>query len=512
MKCQLKAKSGTVLDFKAWSSSYNTKSDSLVASVSGASLGGAERAINYPYLTQLSVTLVGMGIDAARGAIMTNTISVTIEPPYEEWVELIEDYVDVFTDGTLVTVQLGYAGGDGFLSQEFTGTLTVVNVDLSADFVSMTIQAAGNAWNLTRRQGVLSTEGRTIIEVVRQILDTHGCKLYYLDDQSNLTRLAGTTPFMLSSLDNTLSEIVEGDDYVMLKELIQSHANLDFYMMGSQIIIYNQESQAAQPFVPTFVFRGGPKQGAMPIADGVYPCLTFSNADTQSVIKRGAAAVEAQRTDLDTKSEETISVLKEDTGLSFLRPFGLADVVNAITGIGRLGDDGLDIDGTAAALRGQALESAATALNSEVGASAAETAAASLPHRDDQRGLYVPVGDSDPSAKSKLVGLKRLAEGMSGLQSSWSTLGNPLLLPGQHASVKGVSRLFEGRYELTKVVHSGSLSGYETQLDGKTIGKYTDKAVGNEDTRGKAAQASPTESKSTTSSVDTQIKKAIDRS
>jgi len=487
MKCQLEGMSGTVLDFTSWSSSYSTKSDVSVVKAAGAALagaapGGAAKPVNYPYLTQLSVTLMGMGIDAARGAVMTNTISLTIEPPYQQWVDLIEDYIDVFTIGTVVRVHLGYSGEDGgFLSKEFAGTLTVANVDLSADFVSMTIQAQGDSWWFTRRQGAISTEGMTILDVIRKILDSHGAKLYYLDDQSNETRLSGGPPAYLSSLSNTISEVLNGDDYQLLLELIQGHANYDFYMVGNKVIIYNQSNPAKQGAVPTFVFRGGPSKGAMPIEKGVYPCLTFSNANTQSVIKRGAAKVEAQYTDLDTKTDKIVTAVKEKLGLVFHRKYGLADVVEEALG-----------------------PAASLTLPIAIGD---DTVAMSKPHRDDHRGLYVPVGDSDPSAESKLIGLKRMAEGLSGLESSWSTLGNPLILPGQNVRVLGVSRLFEGRYEVSKVVHSGSLSGYETQIDGKTMGRSAEETPGAEDTSKKVPQAAEAESLPAGPGIDTQIKK-----
>lgn len=481
MKCQLEGKSGTVLDFKSWSSSYSTKSDLSIKSVGGGALGGAAQAVNYPYLTQLSVTLMGLGIDAARGAVMTNTISLTIEPPYDQWIELIEDYVDVFTDGTLVSVQLGYSGtGDeGLLSEEFKGVLTVVGVDLSPDFVSMSLTAAGNLWYMTRRQGSLNTFGRTIIEVIREIADSHAAQLYYLDDKGDEIRLSGSTPSTLSSLDNPIIEVIQGDDYQMILELIQGHANLDFYTVGSRLIIYSQEAQAKQTFVPTFVFRGGPLMGSMPIEKGVYPCLSFSNIDTQSVIKRAAAAVGANVTDLDTKAVEQIRILKGDTGLAFQRPFSVADSI--------LGAD-ITLPGGGATSSGD------------------DTVPMTMPHRDDQLGLLVPMGDSDPSAKSKLIGLKRLAETLSGLESSWSTLGNPRLRPGQDANVRGTSKLFDGRYSISKIVHTGSLSGYETQVDGKTIGKYSDEAPGTEDTKGKASQATDPEPQSAGSGIDTQVK------
>jgi hypothetical protein len=486
MKCQMEAKSGTVLDFKAWSSSYNSQPDLLP--VLGANLA----PINYPFLTELSVTLAGMGIDAARGAVMTNSISLTIEPPYQQWVDLIEEYIDVFIDGTIVRVQLGYSGGeDGFLSEEFVGVLSNVTCDLAPDFVSMSVQAMGNAWYMTRRQGVLNTEGRTILAVLLEILDSHGLKLFHLDDEGREVKISSSSvPATLKSLNNTLSEVVEGDDYNMVLKLVQNQANLDFYTMGSRVIIYSQDAQAQQSFIPTFVYRGGPTQGKLPIENGVYPCLTFSNANTQSVIKRAAAKVESQVTNLDTKTEETISILKEHLGLAWHRIYGPADVVDPASGSALGGDVGGVVAG----------------IGEGLGIVDDNTVAASKPFRADQRGMYVPLGSNDPSGREKLIGLRRLAVGLSGLESSWSTLGNPLLRPGMDANLRGVSRLFEGRYNLTKIVHSGSLSGYETQVDGKTIGKHNVEAAGSEDTKGKTSQAADPETQEGGTGIDTQVK------
>jgi len=474
MKCRLESKSGKVLDFKNWSNKYNVGTSSVDVRRAGG--GTPVQGSNYPYVTALTVTTTGEGTDAGRGAIMANTIGIQIEAPYEQWLALVEDHLDVFVESTVARVQLGYSGREtGFLSEEFAANLQVINVDMSMDFVSMTLQAIGNTWYMSRREGKINTNGRTILQILREIADSHAAKLFYLDDRGELQPMPATQPTVVRQLGRSLTEVLEGSDYDIVKQLVHDHANLHFYMIGSRIVIYSAKAAGAQKFVSAFEFRG-----QVNLSEGVYPCLNFQNTNSQSTIRRAAAKIESQNLNLDTKQRQTFEALKKDLNVAFHRPFGVADDIPP---------------------------GAASSADAIAGGSSQEIPASSKPYRKDQRGIYMPLASNDPSAKEKVVSVKQQAEGLSGVISTWETLGNPLIRPGQEADVRGVSSLFSGRYHLSKVTHVGNLSGYTTQIEGKTYGRSKELAPGTVDTRGQAPQAETATARAVDAAIDTQVKK-----
>lgn len=444
------SKSGKKLRFRTWAERYETAQPQDLLQ---------ERV--FPFLVSSSVRMEGSGPEAARGMNSVGMeMSFTVEPPYELWVQMVENYEDCFAPDAKCALQIGYSGPGGpQLTERFEGLVQYPSISLAPDFVSMSFSATGTTWHMGQWDGAVAFN-EPIIDALRYISDAHAAKLYYLNQENREVPLK-TVPDSLSQLTRTLSEVKEGNDFEILKELIEINAGYEFYRRNDRIVIYNQKERGAVKEIPIFVFRG-----QMAPQHNRYPILTISNSNTQTALNPAARVARSTDVDLDSKDTVVNEVRNEDLGVAWQRQKAFSDVVgerDILSFIDALeaAESGIQQDpafGQTSA--GSAIQSFGQGVNVERAAKQlqgrdiiGEIRASKGSFRVDNAGKRYPLASNDPAGRQKAEMRKRKAHANSGVTCEWTTPGNPSLRPGMEVILQGCSNILNGRYQLQTVEH-----------------------------------------------------------
>jgi hypothetical protein len=332
---------------------------------------------------------------------------------------------------------LGYANNE-VLTRQFSGQLVEFpNPTFGDDGLSMTLQARGSMWFGSRVSTTFDTKGKTILQTLRYIASSYGSDVYYLDKDGKAKLIAGQAPTALSKLNETLNELMKGNDFILLRDLITKRAGYLCFIDGSKIVVFNPAEQAYNEVVPTFEYRGG----VIDVQRGIFPIISIGSLNSQLpfaaatgrvvTVKDDVVSDEPPQEDLMSRDDRRIT----DSQVS-LRKYSRPDSEPNFT----------------------------TSTGGQVYASF------KAGDRPDSAGLQVPLTDTDPAGEAKLAYLKRLGETQGGLQIEFETLAIPTMNPGIVADVKGLTALYSGKYLVQTLKFGYSADGLSMSVSGFTPG------------------------------------------
>jgi len=393
-------KDGNALDLTAWS-----------------------REFDYPYINSVSVE-VEMSI--------SNTIQVSISPPFEEWKRLTNDMPEFFVPGARVRVALGYSGGSGI--KEYWANIATVTAEVQADYPTMNIEARGGPYFASKVQDIEVSWESTVREVLTEIAISRGWELGYLSsDNQIITNVSVVDGY--EEMDQPVGNILHGSIYSIMRQLIEVVAGYEFWAEGDTVVIVNPAFVGRATKIPIFEYKGNP----VDVQKGIYPLLEYNSTNSQVAYESSVHKVSSKDIDADTKGEpKETQVTSSDEGLnqSSMRSHGVPDEVT-------------QSDAKLQSVWGEI-----------------------------KRGKNVAVSSRDPHMKKRLQMLKRRGNQTGGLQAEIQTIGHPLLRPGQFIEVRNLPRLWSGKYQIRKVTHVGDDSGYSTNLNVLTINLSDDESEG----------------------------------
>lgn len=371
-----------------------------------------------PYCTSLSVqTTLGT----------SNMIRATLDVPKQYFEPMMDEWFDLFTPGQIIEAQIGYQKGN-LLTRPFSASMTSLpRVSGGMDFFSIEVEGKGSLWFSSRRSSSFSTNGRTILAVIKDICRNYGVQIYRLTGEGREELIASSAAdAQLSNLNQTLDEVMMGTEFSVVRDLIIVRAQLGFYISGNRFVIYNPALQRQQQRDYTFELN----LGQVDPNKAVYPIATFSSRNASLPFAKGTGSISTNDQDVQENTpakRETIDRNDDRINLRQTRPNSRPDGV--------------------------------TDTNEAFG------------DRPNVPSLKLPLSSTDPAAESKLLYEKRRAEEISGSQMEWTTPGLPIILPGEIANLVGLSFLYDGRYQIQTVTHRISTAGYDTTLMGVAPGQ-----------------------------------------
>jgi phage protein D len=374
-----------------------------------------------PYLVEVTIE-VGLG--------MNTIVTMTLNPPFREAVELLES--DLVDKGATLAVRFGYVGTP--LVPWTYVTMMQPSVQFGDD-VTVTLNGNGFGFVMGRTSAdkVYPDEKRENAEdgpasvspkeVIEEIAQKHSLK----------TIVDGASTIVANdALNEKHPTIVQSgfNDWQFIMSLAQN-AGCYMWTEGDVLRVVPADVLAKQKPSRTFVYLPGSQKTSFSdvkgqLGDGVYPMYTF-NVQTTSLwlpgVGRGVSA-----TDIDPNSGEATD---------------FAGTVEGSTTIGSKQNPSIPVD---------------------AGAQGPTAPADRTFNPDTEDGKKTFVSAREVSASSSLQ--KEVTDaGLMNIKAECSTPGIPFVLPGEQVQVKtGVTR-FDGQYQVMKVTHVLGRGGYESSFE-----------------------------------------------
>jgi hypothetical protein len=256
-------------------------------------------------------------------------------------------------------------------------------------------------------------------------------------------------PSALSSLNNRITQQLDGRIYFIIKSLIERNAGLRFYTSGRRFVIFSLKERALDSRAPIFWFRGGDN---IDVERGLYPMMNVDSENAQYPITAQLRKLVTKDIDPDTKQSTSQEITRDDPRLDVEgnRPYGFPET-------GKLVPPSLS--NTFSRLAGGLAQAIADGAG---GSNAFATLSSDHPMKMSAR---------DPNRGEKLIGAKNAGETLGGITLSWETMGNPQITPGMICEVRNCTRLFSGTYYIREIEHRGDMSGFMTTVTGFTMGR-----------------------------------------
>ena len=369
---------------------------------------------------------------------VSNTIQVQLAPPFEAWVKLTNENREYFAPGAKLVVELGYSGKAG--KKEFSGTLATVSADVAAGFVSMSLEARGASYSASKVQDIVIDNDKDILQVLQRIAADRGWSIKFYDSKQGLVTTPSTSDY--ADLFEPIKNVVNGNVYSIVRQLLENHAGYAFYFEGSNLIILNPEIVGLSPVMPVFEYRGN-----IDLEAGIYPLIS----NIQTAYKAGSHLLINADFDADEKGEpktEEVSRADPETRIVNTKRAGVPETVEENDGV----------------------------VKKALGPIA--------------RGRNLALSSRDPNVRKKMAALKRRSEQHGGIQATFETMGNPE--PWQMIDVRGLPDLFNGKYFVKSVKHQGDGSGFVTTLEGFTYGFADEESAAVTESPGKQAPSEVT--------------------
>lgn len=421
--------SGKTIDLRAWFRQYDV----------GATLDNKTEGGSLPFANSVEIAM-----NRGGGA----AISVSMSPPYEAWQKFVDAHINLLLPQAVLSVSLGYGRRK---TRVYRGLLTgPPSVDFSEDFVSVDLQASASVWYAARSDTKLSESIKSVLSVVgaegfapddlkvstidllRELAKGCGVRLYRLTREGKEVALGRNIPDSLSSLEDEIQSIPHGSDYQRMTALIDRYARLQYYAHGDRVVIYNPGDMMKRDETPVFKWRGKVRPD-----EGYYPIVGFSNKDIQLAILRSSQKITSDDVDTSNRERKKLDVGEGDgeTNLTAGRKKSTRD----------------EPPGTLIGENGQP-----------------------SPTDSPKKGRATHSSAEDPKGKQKARAEKQSGEEGTGVQAGFETIGHPFLVPGLVVRLRGVTRLYNGKYQILSATHSGDDSGYTTSIDAVCVGLAND--------------------------------------
>lgn len=424
-----------------WTGPQALQSDIALSTPAG------QRVYSVPWLQELSVEMQMAHVPIIRA---------TLTPPYNEAMAFLDSPLIEWAR-SILEVQFGYAGGapEGpVLSPIYTGVILKPDVQIGADVtITLNAQGVGGFGMSHSTSGGDDLEGTRIKIIEDLVKGPKGNRPIEVDTtevelaadltrvRNSILRVQGAASSALAGLfgfQGEAPEVPETNEYQALFEetVVQAQGYVtDWFMVwrlvrecrctmaliGNTLKIFPVNSIYAKKPSRTFALFHFPGGVVGPV-NGVFPILSASSPTMAVYLPAGVKGLVLNGIDSNTRQ-----ILQGQ----------INDETERLTRVG---------DGIAA-----------------------------LPESENNPGVDETTGDGgqsmpgDPTDNAAVAQAKAefqaLANNM-GVNMTWESLGDPLMVPGEVAALRGLGRRLDGNYGVLKTTHTIGASGYTMSLEG----------------------------------------------